>query len=92
MRVTGIGSELTVDGVHSDVVLTVPQSLVYSAEISSRMGSITHQADSSFSEEIVRGRHSLRRQLSGAINVKLNTSYGDIILKAGTEEKNPIQE
>lgn len=80
LNLLGIGQELNVDGVHSDVSLSVPAELSFSAAFESKMGRIVHEPDASFSETQERGLHSLSRQIPGAVKVRINTSYGDITI------------
>ncbi len=86
LDLTGIGDNLVVDGVHSDIDLSLPAGLNFSADFLTRMGRIVHEPDSSFTENKARGSHSLIRQLPGVVKIRILTSYGDIVLKQAKKE------
>jgi len=80
LSLLGIGSELIVQGAHSDITLNVPENLDFSVDFVTRMGRIIHQPDASFTESEERGRQILFRQSPGSIKMRVLTSYGDITL------------
>lgn len=73
-----IGSELEVEGVHSDVTLTLPEQLVYSAEFIAKMGKVHAPSDASFQFTEERGLQRLSREISGGVKLRVNISYGDV--------------
>ncbi len=76
-----IGIGLDIDGVHSDVILNLPESLTYSADVAAKMGEIVYASDASFSETRERGLHRLSREIPGAVKLRVVTSYGDITIR-----------